>query len=610
MRGTSRHEAVTGHRSFVLHQERGFALSVTLPNGVHRESDVMWRMRDGTRLACDVYRSARSEGSVPVLLMRTPYDKANAQANDVLSYAHPSWYAARGYIVVVQDVRGRYKSEGMFRALLDEAEDGYDTIEHCIQLEGADPAVGMYGMSYGGYVQFAAESLNHPALKCMVPGCITPRLSELWTYKGLPRTALLWGWALSNAAAQALREGEAEDYARLFGWAANAPAVYHSTPILEAPEFELVERYFPFFREVLTREPGDIEFWQPFQVHVPRVPALYVAGYFDTWALDLVEVFNEHVRVDPRARLLYGPWAHLPWRHALTACGPSEAGDPDPSVNELHRQWFDWWLKGVKPSSWLADVPACWFDYGDMTWQSGDLESADRQEYLFAGDGLGPAGARNALVLQGATEDRPPAQDTSAKWDVIIDNPNTPTASVGGWSCCYGAIAPIGPRDQAEVESSGQVIVYTSDEFEGGTQFLGNASIRVPIVAEWLPTTLIATLCLVRDGRSVNLARGLWRGLSETQEAWVETEAHITLSPAAIRFRDRDRLRLLLQSSSFPELAPDPHVPGPVATVGREASRISSIFIKTGRDGVTLSLPVSSPSVARRTGEVSLARAQ
>jgi len=134
--------------------------------GVYVERDVPAQMRDGTVLYADVYRPDAS-GDYPVLLLRGPYDKNVAQA---VVYEHPAWYARHGYIVVIQDVRGRFASDGEFDPLRYEAEDGFDTVQWATQLPGANGKVGMYGFSYVGATQLLAAAEKPPHLVCLAPG--------------------------------------------------------------------------------------------------------------------------------------------------------------------------------------------------------------------------------------------------------------------------------------------------------------------------------------------------------------------------------------------------------------------------------------------------------
>ena len=129
-------------------------------DGLTVERNLRLRLDDGVSLAADVYRPGGS-GSHPVLLTRLPYDKTEAASN--LGYAHPAWYAAQGYVVVAQDVRGRWASEGDFYPFLHEAADGLASIEWAAALPGSNGRVGMYGFSYGGITQLLAAQENPPA---------------------------------------------------------------------------------------------------------------------------------------------------------------------------------------------------------------------------------------------------------------------------------------------------------------------------------------------------------------------------------------------------------------------------------------------------------------
>src|SRR5262249_30879192 len=143
------------------------------------ERDVPCRLRDGVTLYADVYRPTDG-GPHPVILMRTPYDKTAAEAD--FAFAHPAWYASRGYMVVVQDCRGRWRSEGDFYPFRDEAVDGYDAVEWAARLPGADGKVGMYGMSYNGATQLQAARLRPPSLVTICPALTGSQYYEGWTY--------------------------------------------------------------------------------------------------------------------------------------------------------------------------------------------------------------------------------------------------------------------------------------------------------------------------------------------------------------------------------------------------------------------------------------------
>ena len=148
--------------------------------GVTVERDVPATMRDGVILLADVYRPS-DDGEFPVLLQRTPYDKTVAQQ---ISYRHPVWYARHGYIVVVQDTRGRYNSGGEFEPFFTEGEDTADSIAWAARIGGSDGRVATYGFSYAGAVQLLGAIEKPESLVCMVPSFTGSDFFDGWTYIG------------------------------------------------------------------------------------------------------------------------------------------------------------------------------------------------------------------------------------------------------------------------------------------------------------------------------------------------------------------------------------------------------------------------------------------
>ena len=131
------------------------------------ERDAQCRMRDGTILRSDIYRHDE-DGSYPVLLIRGPYDKRVGLST--FGNSHPAWFAEHGYIVIIQDTRGRFASEGEFYPFAHEAEDGFDSVEWAARVTGSDGQVGMFGFSYLGATQLLAATTRPPSLKAIVPG--------------------------------------------------------------------------------------------------------------------------------------------------------------------------------------------------------------------------------------------------------------------------------------------------------------------------------------------------------------------------------------------------------------------------------------------------------
>ena len=198
------------------------------------------RTRDGVRLDADVYRP-ESTGSFPVLLMRQPYGR---QIASTICYAHPTWYAAQGYTVVIQDVRGRGTSEGAFRLFADDVADGEDTIAWASSLPGSSGAVGMYGFSYQGTNQLLAASSGAAALKALAPAMIGWDIGADWAYENDAFClAAGLGWATQIGAETARLAGDREAFDVLFRFSRAACLFIRRSP--RGPIFSLASVITP-----------------------------------------------------------------------------------------------------------------------------------------------------------------------------------------------------------------------------------------------------------------------------------------------------------------------------------------------------------------------------
>ena len=262
------------------------------------ERDVECRLPDGVILRADVYRPF-AEGVAPVLLMRLPYDKTTAGAN--WGYAHPAWYASHGYVVVAQDVRGRFASEGEFTPFAPEAADGYESVEWAARLPGSNGAVGMYGFSYPGATQLLAASTRPPSLRAIVPGFTSSQFYDGWTYAGGALSlALVAGWASFLALDTARRRGDADAHAGLLGGLGAAPAsllepAAARLPLRARHPRPLLPRLARAFDRTTTtggRPPLDEDFSRI------TVPALHLGGWYDIF----ITRDGAELHRDPRRR--------------------------------------------------------------------------------------------------------------------------------------------------------------------------------------------------------------------------------------------------------------------------------------------------------------------
>ena len=325
------------------------------------ETNFMLPMRDGVRLATDVFRPARGGTPVderfPALLHRTPYDKASPRLAEQARY-----FAGHGYVVVLQDLRGLYFSEGVFAKYHDhDAPDGFDTIRWITDLDYTEPSVGMWGTSYGAHTQADAAKLNPPGLRALV--LTMGGLSDAWTHKvrnhGAFELGQQLGWAHSQLAAvtdepSIRRRLEA---AATSDWFPLTPFRKGEGPLSGAPNFE------DYYLEMQNHGDYDDYFrgigrnWVEYYEQTADIPMLHVGGWYDSYAPGTIQSFVELSRLKSSPMtLVMGPWTH--GGYSRSYAGDIEFGAaaaiPD-FAREFHRRWFDRHLKGRADLGLFAD---------------------------------------------------------------------------------------------------------------------------------------------------------------------------------------------------------------------------------------------------------------
>jgi putative CocE/NonD family hydrolase len=319
--------------------------------------------RDGIRLDADIYRPD-AEGEFPVLLMRQPYGRAIAST---VVYAHPTWYAAQGYIVVIQDVRGRGTSEGEFHLFCHETTDGADTVSWAASLPGSTGKVGMYGFSYQAMTQLYAATTKPAALKTICPAMMAYDLYADWAYEG---GAFCWqtnfGWAMQLSAETARLKGDTAAYQALYKASRSIP----SHP--EADLLVYLKKLAPAFYDQWLEHPHPDAYWENLSpksaMQDVDLPMLHIGGWFDTYLRGNIRLYKDIApRSAYRQQLLIGPWTHLPWcRQAGTVDFGSEAINP---VDQLQVRWFDQFLKDID-TGLLEEAPVCLFEMGSNRWRN------------------------------------------------------------------------------------------------------------------------------------------------------------------------------------------------------------------------------------------------
>jgi len=554
---------------------------------INLERDAPCRLRDGVTLYADVYRPA-GDGPHPVLLMRTPYGKTGGESD--VGYAHPSWYARHGYVVAVQDCRGRFASEGTFYPFLYEAADGYESVEWAARLSGGNGKVAMYGFSYVGATQLLAATLRPSSLVTICPGFTASQYYEGWTYNGgafaLAFAAL---WALGLAYETARRAGDDATLDEIGGAFAGLQGVYGAFPLREQT---VLARHAPFYLDWLEHSAYD-DYWRRWSIDEDyariEVPALHVAGWWDVFLSGSIANFAGLSALGGAAqKLLVGPWYHCPWT-PLDPTGPSGQ-----VIDDWQLRWLDHFLKGRETG--VLDAPATvWVEGEGWRDLDGWPPSSSRPVDWFLHSG----GRANSAFGDGTLSPEPPGDEPA---DVFVYDPSFPAPSRGGHSCCFED-APMGPAAQNATEALGTVLVYTSAPLERDLVLVGDASVTLHAASSARDTDFTARLCTVApDGRSTNLQEGIIRArfrdsLTEPKplrpgEAY---EYRIELGPLGVRIAAGQRLRLDVSSSDFPQWDRNLNTGGALGTESASAAVTATQVVLHDRSRPSrVTLPVAS----------------
>ena len=551
------------------------------PCAVTEQTDVPATMRDGAVLRADVYRPD-THRPVPVILMRTQYGKASAQASPS-RYKPPDWFASHCYLVVVQDVRGQGASGGTFSEFTHDMQDGFDSVEWAAALAGADGKVGMYGSSYVGATQWLAAVAAPPHLVTIVPANTASDYYDGWTYEGGEfRLAFVQPWAIGLAASAAQNRNDQATVAQLKAAAADPTRWMNFRPFKDLPPMHpqnpaVAPWYFDWIRH-FTRD----DFWRQFSIRERyqsvKVPVLHIEGWYDAFLAGGTENFagmlarggTELAR--DNQRLVIGPWDHVNWGRPESEPAPllKDIGAvADSPINDLMLAWFDHFLKGEDNA--VSGKPRVdYFVMGANTWKSASvwpLSQTHWTTYYLSGPG-GTADRKGQLVS---------AEPGNQAPDTYTYDPAFPVPSLGGHSCCGAQSGPQGPYDQSPVEQRSDVLVYTSAPVDHDTEVTGPVSVRLWAQSTATDTDFTAKLAVVKpDGRVINLNNGILRtsfrdSLSDPTpiEPGRPYEYQIQVWPTSYEFARGDRIRLEISSSDYPQFAPNPNTGAPF---GRDAA--------------------------------------
>lgn len=489
--------------------------------------------RDGIRLDADIYRPV-SEENFPILLMRQPYGKAIAST---VVYAHPIWYAKQGYIVVIQDVRGRGTSEGDFELFSNEIEDGYDTVIWASQLAGSTGKVGMYGFSYQGMTQLYAAINKPEALKTIAPAMIAYDLYSDWAYENgafCYQINLAWGIQLAAETARLKRDFIA--YKILYFASKNLPLYDHPSLFQEA-----LRKYAPsnFYYQWL-KHPENDEYWQNLspKTYFQNVdlPMLHIGGWFDPYLRGTLNLYQEMSKKSQfKQHLIIGAWGHLPWGNTL---GDRHYGQTANSpIDELQIIWFNKFLKNINHEI-FKQLPVYLFEMGSNQWHFlENFNNQNQQVYHLNSTGLASIRDDNGKLLEVENNQVIPNSE-----DILIQDFWRPVPSFGG----HAAI-PSGVFERSELDNRSDILTYTSEVLKEDLHIAGVIELAIYCNADTASFDLCAIVSEVfSDGKVYNFTQGYMRIKKESKLI------KLTLQSTFIKIAKNHRIRLSLSGACFP----------------------------------------------------------
>ncbi|WP_159901606.1 CocE/NonD family hydrolase [Salinirussus salinus] len=577
--------------------------------GVTVHQDVMVDTRDGTALATDVYRPADGTGApvgepLPALLVRTPYDKRSRTFVDMQG----RWFAKRGYVVAIQDVRGRFESEGDFYLLVNEPEDGYDTVEWLADRDYCDGQVGTMGTSYMAWVQSGLATLDPPALSAMF---VNQGAADAWdaVLRQGGAFELRWlTWALTIGGGFAKRALEDADVQRALADVdtrdvlASEPPVRGQSPLRHIPNYE--EWVFDFMES-----DGTDELWSRRGVNFRRyreesadVPTVYSGAWYDSYTKATCDNFTAFADMkDSDHYLLMGPWTHggtSSWSKPYS--GEAAFGDAARvDFRETKLAFFDRYLKGA--DTWDRE-PVTYFRMGvdapaEATARNGRLRHGGR----WAGGEDWPLPDTEFRTYYAQPDgrlapDRPAAEEASTTYQFdpadpvptlggncssyytfepreenllelpLADRPTLSTTGRGGYDQrtrpeTFGAEPPYGPLEQRE-----DVLVFRTPPLEESVEIAGPIRVRVHASTDAVDTDFTAKLVDeyppsedYPGGFALNLCDGVCRARYRNGRREPDPvapgevyEFEVHPYPTANVFRAGHRIRLDVSSSNFP----------------------------------------------------------
>ena len=488
-------------------------------------SDATLRLIDGTKLISDLWQPA-GRGPWPALLMRQPYGRRIAST---VTLAHPSWWAAQGFLVVVQDVRGQGDSEGLFYGFDQEAADGAETLRWVRSLPQCNGRLGAYGFSYQGLTQLVGLDGSTPP-DCMAPAMTGLNERDHWSCEG---GAHWWhlglGWGLQLAALKARRDGDQD------AWLAIRQSLESGSYLRDGPKLLASSDPDGMAWRWFRQDPQQDAAWTQHSCSPAWLqrPMLLIGGWWDPHLLGILDLWQRSREAGGEPELHIGPATHLQWW---------------PEAQHLLLDFFDRHLKGLG-SSPAGDSPQLW-NLTRTQWETPTVESAfarSSQSWNLIADGLACLDPDHGLL----DPDRPGEGGVC-----LVHDPWRPVPAVGGH------LSPsAGAADRRDIDCRGDVVCFTSKGLHESLTLEGQPMLMLQASADQPGFDLCVALSRL-PGNSVaveQLSTGVLRVCGETAKARLSYK--IRLHPLLATLDPGDRLRLSIAGAAWPAIGINPGDP-------------------------------------------------
>ncbi len=577
--------------------------------------NVMIPMRDGVKLAADIYLPAEgesiAEGRFPVILERTPYDKTAPRQVTNMKY-----YARRGYVGVIQDVRGRFKSEGEWYAFAKEAPDGYDTVQWLGVQPWSDGQVGTMGGSYAGSDQSALATMNPSHLSTMIVavGASNYYHGSMRQNGALEQRFMVYAFRMAMTSKEAIADGGLQAEIRK-AFMDDMPDIVRHLPLKEGAT---VLRRLPYYErwaiDILTHGEFD-DYWKQrgyaideyYDEHAD-VPSLYLGGWYDSYARNTPQSYMKLSAIKKSQQvLLMGPWIHGAFE--VTNSGDVDFGtEAHINVNDLRLAWFDHYMKGMHTE--FAD----WSPVRIFTMGTGSqrMNKHDHDRFLDHGgywrsepDWPLPGTIETPFYLRAGgelSEDAPSENETTSTGYSF--DPNDPVPTMGGGISAAESIIRAGAFDQRgrpdffgcvdtqPLNLRHDILTFETPELEEDTEVTGHIVMNLWASSSAVDTDFTAKLIDMYppsddypDGFAMNITDSIIR--ARYRNSWSEPEMMepgtpyeftFHLYPTSNVFRKGHRIRLDISSSNWPRFDVNPNTGGPLGLEQRREIAHQTIY--------------------------------